>query len=97
RVWIAWLDRDHTRDRAHSVSAWAPMKQRDYSKLSTATLVKIQGRSAHDSAEERTVREELRRRREDWFALGKDPNGPGAGRLHGKRPKQLQLFPKETR
>lgn len=40
------------------------MKQRDYEKLSTATLVKIQGRTAQDSAEERAVREELRRRGE---------------------------------
>ena len=37
---------------------------RDYSTLSTATLVKIQGRSAQDSAEERAIREELRRRGE---------------------------------
>jgi hypothetical protein len=60
------------------------MKPRDYATLSTATLVNIQGRSAHGSAEERAVREELRRRREDWFAAG--PSSPSS------RPKQLQLF-----
>jgi hypothetical protein len=63
---------------------------RDYAKLSTATLVKIQGRSAHGSAEERAVREELRRRREDWFALG-DP-APKAPR--GRR--QPLLFDKQA-
>lgn len=65
------------------------MKARDYSKLSTATLVKIQGRSAQDSAEERVVRDELRRRREEWFSLGSRTG------KSNKRGQQLQLFKKE--
>jgi hypothetical protein len=65
------------------------MNQRDYyATFSTATLVKIQGRSAHGSAEERAIRDELRRRREDWFALGNQEAKPGRGG-------QLQLFKKE--
>jgi hypothetical protein len=64
------------------------MTPRDYEKLSTATLVNIQGRSAHGSAEERAVRAELKRRREDWFA-----QGPPAGNA-GSRETQLQFFKK---
>ena len=60
------------------------MKARDYSKLSTATLVKIQGRSAAGSAEERVIRDELRGRGEDAAPR------PGLGR------KQPLLFDKQT-
>ena len=59
----------------------------DYSTLSTAALMKIQGRSACGSAEERAVREELRRRGEN--------QGASPIRRAGRK-RQPLLFPKEV-